>query len=409
MSLSITVATAPVRARRRARGISPHRAEAVRTICFVDRSSYFPYTRRMRTLLLSLAAATFIAASVTPAAALAAEPMTAVRVEHVAPALALRADALADALHAQAGSGAPHAVLESLAAIDDAVAFELVASRLIDRWREQGPQPGAHSVLEWLATQPVRVVRQHEESAADHFEPVFAIAARAIGTLDLWQRQQARDGWRQRLASSPFAAVEALRRADAMDRSLAATAVEMLDDAALDALHRQMPVDAPVALWHAVAMRRADVDAFLVVLAHGDAGLQLDVVARAPAALPASEAMQVLESARQQPGLASAALLAMASLAPEHAPALDTLLASLDDPASGASGAAALARMPTADRGEHLASWLDAQPDEKLRAPRTRHLVLAVQLEGSPQAVAALQRFGARDAVPGVLRKELQP
>jgi hypothetical protein len=356
-----------------------------------------------------LAAATCIAASLSPAAAVAAEPMATVRLEAVAPAVSGRADALAAALLEQLDTAAAHTVIASLSAIEDAVAFELVASRLIDMWRERGPQPGADTVLEWLAVQPVRVVRQHEESAADHFEPVFAIAARALGTLDLWQRQQVRDDWRQRLESSPAAAVEALRDADAMDRSLAVTAAEMLDEAALDALHRQLPPDAPVALWHAVAMRRADVDAFLSVLAHGDAASRLDIVARAPAALSSAEAMQVLESARVQPGLASAALLAMAALAPKHAPALDTLLAALDDPVSGASGAAALARMPMADRGTHLAKWLDAQTDDAMRAPRTRHLVLALQLEGSPQAAAALKRFGARDAVPEVLREERLP
>ncbi len=363
----------------------------------------------MKGRLLSLAAATCIATSVAPAADISPEPMAAVRIEAIAPASLVRADALADAIHEQLDPGAAHAGIVSLAAIDDAVVFELVASRLIDRWRERGPQPGADTVLKWLATQPVRVVRRHEETAADHFEPVFAIAARALGTLDLWQRQQLRDDWRQRLVSSPAAAIEALQRADAMDRSLAATAAATLDDAALDVLRRQMPPDAPVALWHAVAMRRADVNAFLTVLAHGDPGFQLDVVARAPAALSVSEAMRVLESARLQPELASAALLAMAALAPKHAPARDTLLAALDDPASGASGAAALARMPMADRGKQLAMWLDAQPKHAANTPRTRYLVLALQLEGSPQAAQALKRLEARDAVPEVFQQEMQP
>jgi hypothetical protein len=367
------------------------------------------YTRPMNRLLMSRAIVACLAASVTPVAVGQAAPEAAVHVEVLAPAISMRAEALADSLDERLVTSGADEVVASLSAIGDVVVFEFAASLLIDAWRERGPQPGAHEVLEWLATQPVRVVRQHEEAASDHFEPVFAIAARALGTLDLWGRQQVRDDWSRRLASSPAAAVEALRQADAMERSLAANAVATLDDAALDALRRHMSANSPVALWHAVAMRRGDVDAFLIVIEHGDAGLQLDVVTRAPAALSAPEAMRVLEAAREQPALASAALLAIAPLAPEYAPARDTLLAALDDPASGASGAAALARMPLADRGKQLAVWLDAQPDEALRAPRTRHLLLALQLEGSPEAAAALQRFRARDAVREDRHEELLP
>jgi hypothetical protein len=333
-------------------------------------------------------------------------PADAVLLEQL-PAESLQAGAkLALDLDRLLQAGQADAARARLIAEADPVIAEAAADALIERLRRAAPSRAGSELLQWLAGQPDRLFRRHEETAADWFVPWFAVARRADGTLEAWRRDQERENWHRRLAEDPAAAIEALAADTPDQQQRAAEAALELSDAEIGRLldaARVAPERLSADLWAAIGERSGDPQAAAEVLARGSQVQQLALIAAVPRRLPPAQAQALLERAGHQPALASAATLALAALAASHPPAADLLAHRLDDPELGPSAAAALARMPGADRVARIDAMLGAEPT----ALRSRHLVLALRLEGSPQAGALLQRWASDPRLPTALQREL--
>jgi hypothetical protein len=358
-----------------------------------------PCLSRLALLVLALA----LAAAVDARSRL---PDEAVLLDALPPAALAEAERVADAVDRLLQAGQPAAARARLAALSDPLLAEAAADRLIDRLRRRAPDAAGSELLAWLASWPERVFRRHEETAGDWFVPVFAVAQRADGTLEAWRREQERSDWRERLARDPGAAIVALAAAAADQHQRAAEAAMELDDAAIARLlgaARAAPERLPADLWAALAEHSGDPQAVAEVLARGSQAQQLALIAAAPQRLPPLQAEALLERAGRQPALASAATLALATLAASHPPAAELLATRLDDAELGPSAAAGLARMPDEDRVARIGRLLGAAPS----ALTARHLVLALRLEGSPQAVELLQRWASDPRLPAELRQEI--
>jgi hypothetical protein len=300
-----------------------------------------------------------------------------------------------------------HQAQARLAAAPDHVSFELAAASVIDALRGGAPSSAGTAVLQWLASQPVRVYVRHEETGADWFVPWQSIAARAAGTLDVWRAWQERQHWSERIATQPEAAFEALLVAPAAQHERAAEALAVMPGAMFDrfaALASARPDQRLPAIRLAIAQREPTFAAFERALRDGDQIQQLALIARANELLPPADAVRFLERGALQPPLASAAVLAMAELAATHPPALDALKARLDDPDLGPSIAAGLARLPVAGRVAKIESMLGDQPVPT----RAFNLALALRLEGSSAARDVLRRWSEDPRLPDALRGELQ-
>jgi hypothetical protein len=363
------------------------------------------YTLPMKCLIRVLFVVLLAAPSLPCGAAVATLPPGAVLVESAPPAsTAQAAAALQQSVQSALRQQRPQAAIALLAAEADPLLFEWAADAVIAQLRSAVPDAAGGVLLDWLAGQPVRVYRRHEETAADWFVPLFDVGARARGSQMLWRQHEQRLAWQQRLAQQPKAALRALATADAAQQARAAEALPALLPGERAALRAALSAAAPVALWHALALLQPDAEAYAQVLARGSQTQQLELIASAPQALPAAEAQRWLETAGESPELASAALLALAALAPRHPPALERLKSALDDPLHGASAAAAWARLPQPDRVQRIEALLGMAPS----ATRAAHLVLALRLDGSPQAQAVLRRWSGDQRLPEALRRELQ-
>lgn len=352
---------------------------------------------RVAALLLSFAAAAPAAVPELPRGAMLVAPETLAAAEPAALALEQRAGAALQA-------GDAPAAIALLAAETDPSVRELAADRLIERLRAGPPSVAGAALLDWLAARPAQVYRRHDETAADWFVPVFDLDGRARGTRLLWQQQAEREHWRERLAQAPQAALADLADADAGALARAAEAIAALTPEQHAGVRAALDGGSPAALWLASARRAPDLDAYRAVLARGGEAQQLELVASARIALPADAALRFLDAAAERPALASAAILALAPLAADHTPALERLDDLLSDREHGASAAAALARLPRPDRVQKIEALLETAPD----ATRATHLALALRLEGSPAAQAALRRLADDPRLPEGLRQELR-
>src|SRR5690606_38714988 len=118
--------------------------------------------------------------------------------------------------------------------------------------------------------------------------------------------------------------------------------------------------------------------------------------------LPPPAATAWLERRAADPELASAAVLALGAVAPKYAPAEAALARHLGDPRTGASAAAAFARMEGVDR----VARIDALLAGAKRAEVVRDLALALRLEGSAAARERLERLAGDPRLPASAKAE---
>jgi hypothetical protein len=353
----------------------------------------------IRILLLALLPA------FAPCAPLGELPPDAIIVETIDPGVADRADRLGRRARGLLATSAESAVA-ALTSESDALLRELAAAAVLDVLRTELPTPDSLRLVEWLASQPDRVFTRHEETAGDWFVPLLDIAARANGTLLLWQHGSERAAWVARMeqpAAGLWAELEGVS-GSAVER--AAEALFELDPAAYSALRTATRTHAlPSPLRVAIALRSPDRESYASAWSVGDARQRLALVERAAEVLPAADALEFLQRATDDPAQASAAVIAVAALSEREQAAHAVLLQALDDPVLGPSAAAGLARGAAHGRVERITALLDADAS----VTKARHLALALRLDGSPAAREMLQRWARDPQVPASLRSELEP
>lgn len=242
-----------------------------------------------------------------------------------------------------AGKGEDATVL--IASEPSPLVREWVAMQQLEALQAGPPLAAAGALLDWAEAQPIRVFRQHDETAAPAFLPMFDIAQRARDLRRLWAQRGERERWAERLARAPDSAIAGLPGRDREAQARAAEAVELLDSAGFDALSsaaRAAPAAVPAALWQAMAIRRPTADWLQRALDSGDAAERLKTIALA-ARLPDAEAEAVLAPLETDSELGSAATLALVPkrLAGQR---FDALGAALADPRRRDATAAGLAR-----------------------------------------------------------------
>jgi len=355
-------------------------------------------SRLLAVLLLALA-------SPALARGLADLPADAVVVDPLAMSAEDLASARAVAKQARAAlASGPAAALKLVASVEDPLRHALAASALIAELQQGEGDPASLAVLQQLTKTPLRVFRRHEETAADWFLPHLDVAGQATFALRLLDARAERQRWSQAWDSDPVAALADLRRADASITRLALEGLELLP--AADANHVLTlaltdPGGQSPALWSTLALATGKQAAFGAAARHAeDADLLRLLSARDR--LPAPEAVDWLLALAERPTLASAALLALAAYAEHGSIAWSRLLQALDDPALAPSAAAALAQRPHVDRVRRIAALADGASPQRLFG-----VVLALRLEGSVQALSALDGLRGDPRLPAATRAEL--
>jgi hypothetical protein len=354
----------------------------------------------IRTLLLALLPTVALCAPMVDL------PPDAKLVDSVDPVLAERAGGLGLRVQELLASSDAASAIAVLSTEGDPLLAELAAAEVIDALRTRPASAAARGLVEWLALQPDRVYRRHEETAGDWYLPLLGIAARAEGTLLLWRHAEERAAWAERLSRPSDATWADLERVSGDEAERAAEALLQLDTRSYATFRASAPTHAlPAPVWLAIATRSPDRDSYDRAWAVSDGRQRLLLVERAADALPAADAVRWLAQATEAPEVASAALLAVASLSEREPAARAVLLRALDDPAFGPSAAAGLARGAADGRAERIAALLDAGASEI----KARHLVLALRLDASPAAHDVLRRWAHDSRLPDTLRRELQP
>jgi len=263
--------------------------------------------------------------------------------------------------------------------------------------REEAETVAGRRALEWLTGYESQALTQIEDRGPAIL-PVWRVAGVARGTLTLWDRAEPIPDVGVAMTHSAVTGdVAALTRSleQAPDSDLAAHRAELL------AMLEQS--DAHARSVAAAALRLEDPELVEAVLASGDRGTAIRLIARVGEALPPDGAFPVLRDATAQADLASAALFAIARMAGELPPARDFLLESLGDPDLGGSAAAALAAMHDDAIVVAVADALETSPDETVQSKA----VLTLVLSDRPLAQASLREYARRDDVPEALRREL--
>ncbi len=306
---------------------------------------------------------------------------------------------------ARQGAAAANARIESWS---DPTRFELAAVIVIETLQAQPSTSPASTAAttEFLSTlerTPIRLYQRHEETAADWFLPVFNIPARAASARRLLAFAQDRDALVARLQSDPRKAFE-----DTADSAqLLAASIERVAPTTVDritALALAEDITMPSPAWAALARRKPEPAILLATLQHAEALDVLPLIEELPPKLTPSVALDWLQQAASMPAYASSAVLGLGTLA-SRSPAAETALAKyLGDPVTGASAAAALARLARPDRLERI----DALLSKARTAAVVTDLALALRLEGSDAALQRLQRLASDPRLPAAAKAELQ-
>lgn len=317
------------------------------------------------------------------------------------------AQAAADAMPALAAvargdAAQAHALLRRL---PGAARFEAAATQVIEQLQQQPASASADALLEALSREPVRLYRRHDETAGDWFVPVFDVPGRAQSARALLARVLERDrllpklrrGDSQPLAegrSDPAALVAALELLSAAEARQLATR----------ALHEGETL-APGA-WSALARRSPEAGTLDAVLRFEQPAETLALLQQLPADLPTEKAYAWLDRALDVGEYRSAAVAGMgreAARSPLAARKLFELLGATDA-ATGASAAAALARLPVEQRFAEYDRVLAKSRDPKLLA----RVALALRLDDTPEARQRLQRLKDDPLLTEAARAELQ-
>lgn len=306
---------------------------------------------------------------------------------------------------ARDGSAAAIARLETWS---DPARFELAAALVIETLQAQpSSSPASTSTIEEFLTAleraPIRLYQRHEETAADWFLPVFDIPARAASARRLLAFALDRDALVVRLQRDPRQALD-----DAKDSSqLLAASLERVSPAVVDriaALALADDITLPSAAWAALARRKPEAAILLATLQHADALDVLPLIEALPPKLTPTVALDWLQQAARMPDYASSAVLGLGTLA-SRSPAAEAELAKhLGDPLTGASAAAALARLALPNRVERVDALLSKASTSEV----VTHLALALRLEGSSAAMHRLQRLESDPRLSAAAKAELQ-
>lgn len=298
----------------------------------------------------------------------------------------------------------PAAALKVLDGIEDPLRHAHAAVALIAELQEGEGDPYSRAVLKQLTMTPLRVFRRHEETAADWFLPHVDVAGRARFALRLLDARADRQRWIGAWTVDPQAALAVLKQLDASSQHPALEALAALPrdtaDRVLGSALKDPARQSP-ALWPALAAATGDAVAFGLAARHGSDAEVLGLLAVRDR-LPQAKAVGWLLALVERPSLASAALLALAEHADFGSEAWFRLIRALDEPALAPSAAAALARRPHADRVPRIIELEAGGSSNRLFA-----VVLALRLDGSPEAIAALGGLREDPRLPAATRAEL--
>ena len=237
--------------------------------------------------------------------------------------------------------------------------------------------------------------------------PLFDVAAAARYTRRRWEEAAA---LHDALLAFQAADLTILERFATGDEAFRNGAIAALDDVAdhrlpvwrdpiLAALRNGARVGA---LALPIVLRSADVELAEALLRHGDAALLVQALPRIGAAMPESRKLELLQSALARPELASAARFEIGQLAAREGQALQLLFDSLDDPVTGGSAAAALARLDDPEVARRLGRRLEGGGSGLAE----RRALLALRLSGTPAARESLRQFTRSDKVSQDLKTE---
>jgi hypothetical protein len=346
-------------------------------------------------ILLASGAATGIEQTLPPGAVLVPETGW-------QPALA-RAEVDAAAVLAQLSRGEPDAAWALLQGWQDPERFELAAARVIRALQAMPSDAASDYLLQKLAAEPVRLFRQHDETAAAAYLPVFDIGASAGSALALRAFVRDRDELVAAVAFDPVAALEKHRaRGDLVAAAIAAATPAQQARIAEAAVGGQLEL--PSAGWVALGRVLPRVDVLDAAMRKADQVDLLPLVQELAPRLPSKQAIAWLESLARKSEYASSAILALGSLAARSTDAETALVKHLGRSATGASAASALARMQRPDRVQRISALLDATQDEAVVAD----LALALRLEGSEAARKQLARLEHDPRLRAEAKAELQ-
>jgi hypothetical protein len=245
--------------------------------------------------------------------------------------------------------------------------------QLLQRLQAAAPMPAAEPLLAYAAAQPVRVLRQHEETAATWLLAQFDPAASAADVRRAWAIAIRRDALLASMAkatSPPSLPADA----DGLGRAALIAAIEAVPAStasrfAEDAAKHLLPADVALAL----ARRSGDRELAASLLQHAEPAVRLAAFEQLLPDFAEDERRDWLQRLEADHELASAATLALVPVLAE-ADDLAALLRRLDDAQRGPSTAAGLAKLDDAlQRIEVL--WMQASTERQQRM-----LLLALQL-----------------------------
>jgi len=292
-----------------------------------------------------------------------------------------------------------------------AISQEWLLDRGLHALASGAPTPAARAAVTRLAARPPLVYARIDPDHGDRVTPLYDTGATARFVLRQWDRSAARDAAAADLAAGRTTAVA--RFADAAagnavqvgiaDAFRAAPPAILASQRAAvgDALVQGRRVDA---LGLVLAERLADAALFGLVVDYAEEPVALAAIPAAARTLGAGDALALLARASRRADIASAATLAIGTLAPRDPAAQRFLLEAVALPEIGASAAAALGRLGEPAVSAELARRLDDATDDATR----RRLVLALKLDGSPPARDALERFAKAGAGSAPLRQEVR-
>lgn len=302
--------------------------------------------------------------------------------------------------------GQSDAALQRLRGIHDPLRFEAASTAVIDQLQQQPPGAAADSVLAALAQEPVRLYRRHEETAGDWFVPLFDVPGRAASARVLLARIGERDRLVPKLRRGdprPLLAAEA-------DPAALVAAIDLLAEheaAALASEALDGAGELAPGAWSALARRSPRPATLDAVLRFERPDQAVALLQQLPATLSPSAAMAWLGQALEFDAYRSTAVAAIgreAARSPVAEAKLGELLAAADG-VTGASAAAALARLPAGLRAAQYDRLLAKGGDPRLLA----RVVLALRLDDTPAARERLQRVKDDPRLPDSVRAELQP
>lgn len=285
----------------------------------------------------------------------------------------------------------------------DPVLHEWLVATVLQKLRVAPPLPPLEPMLAALVATPARIYRQHPETAAAYYLPVFEPDRMAAGTQETWRRETLAREWLGRLASDPLAFGAA---AQAPDAPALVRAVELADARALARLSASLPPQgfaATPGFWATLASRTRDPAHFGLAFRLEGQAVALALLQRVPAILSRDDAKAQLETLLENDALGSAALSTLAAISagdPAFAPRLFAMLA---DEGLGATAAAALARTQGAKSIDAAAQRLRNAKG----ATEQRNLLLYLRLVGSAAAMANAKGAAGLPHLDPALRAEL--